>query len=116
VGKSTLIQKVLQQLQLPCGTATGFYTEEVRNGSERVGFDVVTLDGHRGVLSRVGPARKVGRCVCCSKGCNELSSFMCIATAADIRRRSPLPLSRRIWQEHERMGGQQVCLLCQQAQ
>lgn len=62
VGKSTLIQRVLHQLQLPAGTATGFYTEEVRSGSERVGFDVVTLDGHKGVLSRVDAARKVGRC------------------------------------------------------
>jgi nucleoside-triphosphatase THEP1 len=72
VGKSTLIQKALQQLQLPAGTATGFYTQEVRSGSEREGFDVVTLDGHRGVLSRVGAAKKVRRCIhrhtCCCKG------------------------------------------------
>ena len=40
----------------------GFYTEEVRGGvggrggkgrGGRVGFDVVTLDGQRGVLARV---------------------------------------------------------------
>ena len=37
----------------------GFYTEEVRGGvggrggKGRVGFDVVTLDGQRGVLARV---------------------------------------------------------------
>jgi GTPase SAR1 family protein len=89
VGKSTLIQRVLQQLQLPegaargelCGEASfgckatagisglcrqsprpgmqakaaspaGFYTEEVRAGGERSGFDVVTLDGRRGPLAR----------------------------------------------------------------
>ena len=60
VGKSTLIQRVLQQLALPPGTATGFYTEEVRDSSgEREGFDVVTLDGRRSTLSRVGTARRV---------------------------------------------------------
>lgn len=60
VGKSTLIQRVLQQLALPPGTATGFYTEEVRDGAgERQGFDVVTLDGQRSTLSRVGTARRV---------------------------------------------------------
>lgn len=58
-GKSTLIQRVLQQLQLPAHSATGFYTEEVRSGGERQGFDVVTLDGQRSVLSRAGTARKV---------------------------------------------------------
>ncbi len=32
----------------------GFYTEEVRQRGRRVGFDVVTLDGRRGPLARVG--------------------------------------------------------------
>lgn len=34
----------------------GFYTEEVREAGERVGFDVVTLDGRRGPLARAGAA------------------------------------------------------------
>ncbi|KAL4437178.1 hypothetical protein ABPG75_004317 [Micractinium tetrahymenae] len=34
--------------------ARGFYTEEVRQGGERLGFDVVTLDGRRGPLARAG--------------------------------------------------------------
>jgi nucleoside-triphosphatase len=61
VGKSTCIQRVLQALQLPPNAATGFWTEEVRDSStgERSGFDVVTLDGRRSVLSRVGTARRV---------------------------------------------------------
>jgi nucleoside-triphosphatase len=60
VGKSTLIQRILQQLQLPPGTATGFFTEEVRSSSgERQGFDVVTLSGQRAPLSRTGTASKV---------------------------------------------------------
>jgi nucleoside-triphosphatase len=59
VGKSTLIQRVLEQLQLPAQSATGFYTEEVRSDGERKGFDVVTLGGQRSILSRAGTARKV---------------------------------------------------------
>lgn len=31
----------------------GFYTEEVRDGGRRVGFDVVTVAGERGRLSRI---------------------------------------------------------------
>lgn len=59
VGKSTVISRVLEELQLPPGiTAQGFFTEEVRSnnagGGERTGFDVVTLDGKRGPLSRIG--------------------------------------------------------------
>jgi hypothetical protein len=83
VGKSTLIHRVLEQLQLTgscpassrgttqppsnaprasaaaAAVAVGFYTEEVRAGGERQGFDVVTLDGHRGPLARVGTVRRV---------------------------------------------------------
>ncbi len=40
----------------------GFYTEEVRQRGRRVGFDVVTLDGQRGPLARMGAAGpRVGR-------------------------------------------------------
>ena len=37
----------------------GFFTEEVRVAGERQGFDVVTLDGQRGVLARAGLGPKV---------------------------------------------------------
>ncbi len=51
-GKTTLIRRVVQRLEIPAG---GFYTEEVRGaGGKRTGFDVITLDGHRGRLSEVG--------------------------------------------------------------
>jgi nucleoside-triphosphatase len=83
VGKSTLIRRVLEQLQLAgsfpassrgptqpssnastassttTAAAVGFYTEEVRVGGERQGFDVVTLDGQRGPLARIGTASRV---------------------------------------------------------
>jgi nucleoside-triphosphatase len=81
VGKSTLIRRVLEQLQLAgsctassrgptqpssntsaaasSSTAVGFYTEEVRAGGERQGFDVVTMDGQRGPLARIGTPTRV---------------------------------------------------------
>jgi nucleoside-triphosphatase len=60
-GKTTLVRKIVKDLgNLPM---TGFYTEEIREGKQRVGFALVGLDGRRGVLSDVkfsGPHR-VGR-------------------------------------------------------
>ncbi|XP_037540829.1 cancer-related nucleoside-triphosphatase [Nematolebias whitei] len=53
VGKTTLVQKACEALVLSGVTVEGFYTEEVREGGRRVGFDVVTLTGERGHLSRV---------------------------------------------------------------
>ena len=60
-GKTTLVRRVVQDLgDLPM---LGFYTEEIREGRDRAGFALVSLDGKRGVLSHVrfpGPHR-VGR-------------------------------------------------------
>ncbi|XP_071524354.1 cancer-related nucleoside-triphosphatase homolog isoform X2 [Panulirus ornatus] len=53
IGKTTLVQKIvskLQETELPC---QGFYTQEVRQGGRRVGFNVITLDGKTGVLAKV---------------------------------------------------------------
>jgi nucleoside-triphosphatase len=54
-GKTTLIRSVIAQLQRPVG---GFYTQEVRQGGVRRGFEIVTLDGERGRLAEVGLATK----------------------------------------------------------
>lgn len=81
LGKSALMHWVLEHLQLPGHTAsgssgsgapssgspaftasdavTGFYTEQVHAGIEHVGFNAVTLNGHRGPLARAGTAPKV---------------------------------------------------------
>ncbi|XP_028401340.1 cancer-related nucleoside-triphosphatase-like [Dendronephthya gigantea] len=53
-GKTTLIQKACDVLQKKGVTAQGFYTEEVRQHGKRFGFDVITLDGTRDALARVG--------------------------------------------------------------
>ncbi|XP_008809108.2 cancer-related nucleoside-triphosphatase homolog isoform X2 [Phoenix dactylifera] len=53
IGKTTLVMRVLESLKTshPHLNIRGFYTREVREASERVGFEVVTLDGRRGTLA-----------------------------------------------------------------
>lgn len=43
-GKTAVIKKVMESLNVP---ASGFYTEEEREASKRVGFVINTLDGKR---------------------------------------------------------------------
>ncbi|XP_027803809.2 cancer-related nucleoside-triphosphatase isoform X2 [Marmota flaviventris] len=64
VGKTTLIQKASEDLKSSGVLVDGFYTEEVRKGGRRTGFDVVTLSGTRGPLSRVGPDPVPGKREC----------------------------------------------------
>ena len=50
-GKSTAIKKIVNMLGKDnCG---GFYTEEIREAGERVGFRICTLSGKMGILSHV---------------------------------------------------------------
>lgn len=50
-GKSTAIKKIVNMLgKANCG---GFYTEEIRENGERVGFRICTLSGKTGILSHV---------------------------------------------------------------
>uniref|UniRef100_A0A452TKQ6 Nucleoside-triphosphatase, cancer-related n=1 Tax=Ursus maritimus TaxID=29073 RepID=A0A452TKQ6_URSMA len=64
VGKTTLIQKASEVLKSSGVPVDGFYTEEVRQGGRRIGFDVVTLSGMRGVLSRIGSEPPPGKREC----------------------------------------------------
>jgi len=52
VGKTTLIMNVVNGLNK--GSLCGFYTQELRDEGERVGFGIITLDGRKGVLARKG--------------------------------------------------------------
>ncbi|XP_019963932.2 cancer-related nucleoside-triphosphatase [Paralichthys olivaceus] len=63
VGKTTLVQKACEALLSSSVGVEGFYTEEVRERGRRVGFDVVTVTGERGHLSRIrdGAAASHGR-------------------------------------------------------
>jgi nucleoside-triphosphatase len=60
-GKSTMIKRLLEHL--PHGAASGFLTEEIRDGHQRVGFRIVTTDGREGLLAHVKlvGAHRVGR-------------------------------------------------------
>ncbi|KAM6217417.1 cancer-related nucleoside-triphosphatase [Rhynchocyon petersi] len=64
VGKTTLIRKASEALKSSGVAVDGFYTEEIRQGGRRIGFDVVTLSGTRGPLSRVGSEPPPGKRVC----------------------------------------------------
>ncbi|EDV96933.1 nucleoside-triphosphatase THEP1 [Drosophila grimshawi] len=54
VGKTTLVRKIIAKLGGDNKLA-GFYTEEVRTNGQRIGFDVVTVSGTRGILARENP-------------------------------------------------------------
>lgn len=52
-GKTTLIRKIAEDIRKEKIEPKGFYTEELQNSSHtRVGFDIVTFDGMRGMLAR----------------------------------------------------------------
>ncbi|MGC8842872.1 MAG: NTPase [bacterium] len=48
VGKTSLLKAILSQIPLSVG---GFVSEEIREGGERVGFSLKTLDGKEGILA-----------------------------------------------------------------
>ncbi len=57
MGKTTIVMKVVEGFR---GRAGGFYTEEIRKGNLREGFQIRTLDGRDGTLAHVsysGPFR-----------------------------------------------------------
>ncbi|OGP90151.1 MAG: hypothetical protein A2156_12400 [Deltaproteobacteria bacterium RBG_16_48_10] len=51
VGKTTLIQKLAERLRRH--DPVGFYTTEIRDGGQRLGFELISLDGRKGLLSHV---------------------------------------------------------------
>lgn len=51
VGKTTIMKKLAQMLK-ESGPA-GFYTAEIREGGARQGFELVGLNGKKGILSHV---------------------------------------------------------------
>jgi nucleoside-triphosphatase len=49
-GKTTLIHRVVDKYSGPAG---GFYTREIRENGKRKGFEIITLEGERGILAHV---------------------------------------------------------------
>jgi nucleoside-triphosphatase len=55
VGKTTLMARIVERLHQGSLHLAGFTTTEVRNSTgERIGFDIITVDGKRGELARAG--------------------------------------------------------------
>jgi nucleoside-triphosphatase len=56
-GKTTIIREAIHATKAKPG---GFYTQEIRRGRARLGFEIVTLDGSRAIMAHVdirGPQR-----------------------------------------------------------
>ncbi len=51
-GKTTLLVRLARRLTYLY--PAGFYTEEIREGSLRQGFRLVSLDGREGILAHAG--------------------------------------------------------------
>lgn len=51
VGKTTLIQRIIQECQH--FHLVGFYTKEIRDMGIRKGFELIGLDGRKGILSHM---------------------------------------------------------------
>jgi nucleoside-triphosphatase len=49
-GKSTLMEKLISRIEKP---TIGFFTRQITEQGQRVGFSVTTLDGKKGVLAHV---------------------------------------------------------------
>jgi len=60
IGKTTLIKRLVEVTSLSKG---GFYTEEVREQGQRVGFSLTTLDGKKSLLAhlKIKSPYRVGR-------------------------------------------------------
>jgi nucleoside-triphosphatase len=50
VGKTTVIQKIIEHLDCDF---SGFYTQEIREGSERTGFKIISFEGVEKILAHV---------------------------------------------------------------
>ena len=62
-GKTTALSRLAERLRDDGVALSGFLTREMRDGGRRVGFEIETFDGSRGLLAHVdikGPPR-VGR-------------------------------------------------------
>ena len=52
-GKTTAVARVVELVRADGGSVTGFLARELRERGERVGFELETLDGQRGMLAHV---------------------------------------------------------------
>ncbi|MBU4561405.1 NTPase [bacterium] len=50
IGKTSILKEIIDTLKINAG---GFYTKEVREGETRKGFEIITLNGKRGILAHI---------------------------------------------------------------
>lgn len=80
IGKTTLVKKVCEVLRTKNIKVQGFFTEEVRTKGRRCGFDVVTIDGQRAVLSRISDgSTNMKRNYCVGQYSVDVESFESLA-------------------------------------
>jgi len=63
IGKTTLIKKLNEYLKKKGVKTKGFYTEEIREFGERMGFKIRSLDGKEGILAHksFNTTKRVGK-------------------------------------------------------
>lgn len=49
-GKTTLIKEILNELKI---SRRGFFTDEIRIEGKRIGFEIITLSGKKGILAKI---------------------------------------------------------------
>ncbi|XP_064623504.1 cancer-related nucleoside-triphosphatase homolog [Lineus longissimus] len=54
VGKTTLVEKIVNDLRVNSVPCQGFYTKECLEKGQRYGFDIITVDGETAPLARTG--------------------------------------------------------------
>jgi nucleoside-triphosphatase len=80
VGKTTLIRNIVEALKDL--RPVGFYTAEIREGGIRKGFECVSLDGRRGLLSHtdIRSSHRVGKYKVHVKGFEDFLSSLPLLT------------------------------------
>jgi nucleoside-triphosphatase len=76
VGKTTLIKNIAEALKDL--RPVGFYTAEIRGGGVRKGFELISLDGRKGLLSHtdIQGTHRVGKYRVDVKGFEDFLSFL----------------------------------------
>lgn len=75
VGKTTIVKNTVKTLVEQGITVSGFYTTELRENGNRVGFDVVTTSNKRAPLARVRGHFPAGKGPFVGKYCVTVSKF-----------------------------------------
>uniref|UniRef100_A0A131XH92 AAA+ ATPase domain-containing protein n=1 Tax=Hyalomma excavatum TaxID=257692 RepID=A0A131XH92_9ACAR len=79
VGKTTIVKNAVKALADQGIAVSGFYTTELREDGNRVGFDVVTIDGKRAPLARLREMCPGGKGPFVGKYCVTVQAFESIA-------------------------------------